>query len=162
MSVSWILFWDTARYRWTITNLPTHLYLASTLRLTVTLVEFHQHLSCGKKAQAIMCSVDCLTIDSVVLTQYQCVTDADERTDRRTVSRCACAVLPRNKNRRSLLGHPVLLWPPYVIGEPLYFCPVVSFLPSFYLLSFFSSPNLSGRRSDVCHTSTHGVALVRI
>ena len=41
----------------------------------------------------------------------------------------------------------------------LYFCPVVSFLlPSI----FFSSPNLSGRRSDVCHTSTHGVALVRI
>jgi len=34
---------------------------------------------------------------------------------------------------------------------------------SFFLLSFFfSSPNLSGRRSDVYHTSTHGVALVRI
>jgi len=32
---------------------------------------------------------------------------------------------------------------------------------SFYL-SFFSSPNLSGRRLDVYHTSTHGVALVRI
>jgi len=27
---------------------------------------------------------------------------------------------------------------------------------------FISSPNLSGRRLDVCHTSTHGVALVRI
>ena len=27
---------------------------------------------------------------------------------------------------------------------------------------FFSSPNLSRRRLDVCHTSTHGVALVRI
>ena len=26
----------------------------------------------------------------------------------------------------------------------------------------FSSPNLSRRRLDVCHTSTHGVALVRI
>jgi len=33
---------------------------------------------------------------------------------------------------------------------------------SFVLLSFFSSPNLSRRRLDVCHTSTHGVALVRI
>ena len=34
----------------------------------------------------------------------------------------------------------------------------------FVLLSsfFFSSPNLSRRRLDVCHTSTHGVALVRI
>jgi len=40
------------------------------------------------------------------------------------------------------------------------FHPVVS---SFYfLLSFFSSPNLSGRRLDVYRTSTHGVALVRI
>jgi len=28
--------------------------------------------------------------------------------------------------------------------------------------SFFSSPNLSGRRLDVYHTSKHGVALVRI
>jgi len=31
------------------------------------------------------------------------------------------------------------------------------FLSSFYL---FSSPNLSGRRLDVYHTSTHSVALV--
>jgi len=28
-----------------------------------------------------------------------------------------------------------------------------------FFLSFFSSPNLSHRRLDVCHTSTHGVAL---
>jgi len=35
---------------------------------------------------------------------------------------------------------------------------------SFYVLSFFfySSPNLSGRRLNVYHTSTHAVALVRI
>jgi len=55
----------------------------------------------------------------------------------------------------------LLLWPPYVIGGPLYLCPVVSF----FLLSsssFFPSPNLSGHRLDVYHTSTHGVALVRI
>jgi len=31
-----------------------------------------------------------------------------------------------------------------------------------FLLSFFSSPNFSDRRLDVYHTSTHGVALVRI
>ena len=37
-----------------------------------------------------------------------------------------------------------------------------SFFLSIYLLPFFSSPNLSGRRLDVYHTSTHGVALVRI
>ena len=37
------------------------------------------------------------------------------------------------------------------------------FLSSIYLLSlFYSSPNLSGRKLDVYHTSTHGVALVRI
>ena len=34
------------------------------------------------------------------------------------------------------------------------------FLSSSFFL--FSSPNLSGRRSDAYHTSTHGVALVRI
>jgi len=40
----------------------------------------------------------------------------------------------------------------------------IIFLPcGFYLLSiFFSSPNLSGRRFDVYHTSTHGVDLMRI
>ena len=43
---------------------------------------------------------------------------------------------------------------------PLYFCPVISIYLSIYLL--FSSPNLSRRRLDVYHTSTHGVALVRI
>ena len=32
----------------------------------------------------------------------------------------------------------------------------------FLLLYFFCSPNLSGRRLDVYHTSTHGVALARI
>ena len=30
------------------------------------------------------------------------------------------------------------------------------------VLSFFSSPNLSDRRVDIYHTSTHAVALVRI
>jgi len=39
---------------------------------------------------------------------------------------------------------------------------VVTIFLSFYLSIFFSSPNLSGRRLDVYHTSTHGVALVRI
>jgi len=34
--------------------------------------------------------------------------------------------------------------------QTLYFCPVVSFF-------FYSSPNLSGRRLDVYHTTTHGV-----
>jgi len=43
------------------------------------------------------------------------------------------------------------------------FLPCGFFLSSIYLSSFFySSPNLSGHRLDVYHTSTHGVALVRI
>jgi len=49
------------------------------------------------------------------------------------------------------------LWSPYVIGQTIIFSSC-----SFFLLLFFSSPNLSGRRLDVYHTSTHGVALVRI
>jgi len=53
------------------------------------------------------------------------------------------------------------LWPPYVIGGHYIFA--LWFLSSIYLLSsFFSSPNLSGHRLDLYHTSTHGVALVRI
>jgi len=51
------------------------------------------------------------------------------------------------------------LWSPYVIGQTTYIF-IMSFV--LLLLPFFSSPNLSGRRLDVCHTSTHGVALVRI
>jgi len=35
-------------------------------------------------------------------------------------------------------------------------------LSSIYLPIFFSPPNLSHRRLDVYHTSTHGVALVRV
>jgi len=44
-----------------------------------------------------------------------------------------------------------------------YMLPMWFFLLSsiFYLLSF-SSRNLSRRTLDVCHTSTHGAALVRI
>jgi len=51
------------------------------------------------------------------------------------------------------------LWSPYVIEQTIYI-----FILSFVLSSsfFLSSPNLSHRRLDVCHTSTHGVALVRI
>ena len=54
-----------------------------------------------------------------------------------------------------------LLWLPYVIGQAIIFLPCDFFLLSFFVF-FFSSPNLSGRRLDVYHTSPHGVALVRI
>ena len=48
---------------------------------------------------------------------------------------------------------------PYGIGQAIIFLPC-GFFPSIFL--FFSSPNLSGHRLDVCLTATHGVALVRI
>jgi len=38
----------------------------------------------------------------------------------------------------------VLLWPPYAIGGPLYFCPVISI----YLLSFFFFPRLISAVGD--------------
>ena len=49
-----------------------------------------------------------------------------------------------------------LLWPPCVADADIIFLP-----RGFYLLFifFYSSPNLSGRRLDVYHTSTHDVAL---
>ena len=51
------------------------------------------------------------------------------------------------------------LWPPYGIGQAIIFSSCGFFLSSLF---FFSSPNLSGRRADVYHTSTRGVAFVRI
>jgi len=36
---------------------------------------------------------------------------------------------------------------------------ILQFLSIFYILSFFSSPNLSDRTLDVYHTSTHAVGL---
>jgi len=55
----------------------------------------------------------------------------------------------------------LLLWPPYGIKQAIIFLPCGFFLllPSIFL---FPSPNPSGRRVDVYHTSTHGVALVQI
>jgi len=43
---------------------------------------------------------------------------------------------------------------PMEYGRPLYFCPVIFIFLPFYL---FSSPNLSCRRLDIYHASTHGV-----
>ena len=54
-----------------------------------------------------------------------------------------CFVLLRNISFIAMY----LLWP------PCNFC---------LLLFFNSSPNLNGRKLDVYHTSTHGVALLRI
>jgi len=53
----------------------------------------------------------------------------------------------------------LLLWSPYGIGQTIIF---PSCRLSYLSFFFFSWPNLSRRRLDVCHTSTHGVALARI
>ena len=53
-----------------------------------------------------------------------------------------------------------LLWPLYGIGQAIIFVPSDLYLSIFFLS--FSSPNLSRRRLDVYHTSTHGVALVMV
>ena len=45
----------------------------------------------------------------------------------------------------------------WVIMAALHYIFALWFLSSFF---FISLPNLSGRRLDVYHTSTHGVALV--
>jgi len=60
-----------------------------------------------------------------------------------------------------LWGKAFSLWPPCIADAVIIFLPCGFFL----LLSsifFYSSPNLSGRRLDVYHIPTHGVALVRI
>ena len=41
---------------------------------------------------------------------------------------------PHSRSNRPVQQY---LWPPYVIGGPLYFCPVVSFLPSIFFFLFF-------------------------
>ena len=48
------------------------------------------------------------------------------------------------------------LWPPCVADAD------IIFLPCGFFLSFFSLPNLSGRRLDAYRIKTHDVALVRI
>jgi len=78
-----------------------------------------------------------------------------------TASRC------RGQHQKQVFGvlcrccRPTLiasLRSPYGIGQTIIFSCCF-----FFLLSFFiSSPHLSGQRLDVYHTSTHGVALVRI
>ena len=75
---------------------------------------------------------------------------------------------PESTTQTAVLGRLMaeshFLWSPYVIGQTIIFLPCDFYLSIYLLLlsSFFSSPNLSGRRLDVYHTSTHGVASVQI
>ena len=58
------------------------------------------------------------------------------------------------------VSHLIFLWSPCGIGQTIIFSSCGFFFFLLLLSSFFSSPNLSRRRMDVCHTCTHGVALV--
>jgi len=49
--------------------------------------------------------------------------------------------------------HCLLVW---------FYCSLFMAAHDFFFFFFFPPPNLSGRRLDVYHTSTHGVALVQI
>ena len=77
---------------------------------------------------------------------------------------CYVIIIPLIKDKAQVIAWTVviveLLWPPYEIGQSIIFLPCGFFLSSSSF--FFSSPNLSGCRLDVYHTSTHGVDLVRI
>jgi len=68
------------------------------------------------------------------------------------------AVYHATRRQHSFDDTATFLWPPYVIGGHYVFA--LWFLSIFYLSFFFySSPNLSGLRLDVYHTSTHGVQI---
>jgi len=62
-----------------------------------------------------------------------------------SMQKCGKASGPANIHMEAFIhgGHRLqlllscLLWPPYVIGEPLYFCPVVSFLLPSSIFFFF-------------------------
>jgi len=70
----------------------------------------------------------------------------------------------RKEYYKNVIGQELIIMAALCNRGAIIFLPCSFFLLSFFLSSFFffSSPNLSGRRLDVCHTSTHGVALVRI
>ena len=75
-----------------------------------------------------------------------------------TVCNCLPSDIQRITDTTVFKQHVQFLRSPYVIRQTTYI-----FILSFVLLLssfFFSMPNLSRCRLDVCHTSTHGVALV--
>jgi len=101
-----------------------------------------------------------ISISSAVFPGLTSVTDrqtncpTDHATQLVTTGRIYDAMRPNNKavcwlltkNVFTCFYYGLLLWPPYVIGGPLYFCPVVSFFLSIYLLSFF--PRLISAAAD--------------
>jgi len=62
----------------------------------------------------------------------------------------------------SLCNRPNFCHPSLIMAALRSRCGHYIFALWFLSIFFYSSPNLSGRTLDVCHTSTHDVALVRI
>ena len=100
---------------------------------------------------SFQCKVQCTTFiltDTPPATELHTTSTANTGSSATLVDRSQHPTTPLATRQQAHL-----LWPPYGIGHP-----VVSSI----MLSFVSLPNLSGRRLDVYHTSTHGVALVQI
>ena len=69
-----------------------------------------------------------------------------------------CSVHAAAMTRYMELCHLQFLWLPDGIGQAIIFLPCDFYLSIFFFFFFFSSPNLSGHRLEVYHTSTHSVA----
>jgi len=85
----------------------------------------------------------------VAIGQGERLTERPEKT--LAPARHMCSVL--------LISNHSYLRPPYGIGQAIIFLPCCFFLLSSF---FLSSPDVSVRGLDAYHTSTHGVALVRL
>jgi len=120
--------------------------------------------SCVKTAEPILMPFG-MWIRVVPMKHYHGVT---WRNLANTTERCQPSYVRRRVDAAFVNYFDHLLWPPYVADADIIFCPVVSFFSwspyrieqtimfsscGFFL---FSSPNLSRRRLDVWHTSTHG------
>ena len=118
----------------------------------------NQRINCVFLLYIVLARYGALTGCTVTRGNCSCSTGSSRRGDN---ARTASDVMPPSVDA---LTQRRLLWPPYVIGQAIILLPCGFFLLSsiFWLSSFFSSPNLSGRRLDVYHTLTHGVTLVRI
>ena len=94
--------------------------------------------------------LDC-SVDTCPSGTY-CRRSAGDITGRRPIARCC----PKGIDHNELVM--VALW--NRADHYIFMLWLILLSSSFFF--FFSSPNLRRRRLDVCHTSTHGVALVRI
>jgi len=97
---------------------------------------------------------DCISVSQVFLSVFWCWLD-----DRKDIKACASYLQSSLLKLTSFihsLTHSFFM--AAMCNRAGHYCTVVPI----FLSIFFPLPNLSGRRLDVYHTSTHGVALVQI